>query len=120
MMAGFAMVQRVHRLEKQLADLGMRWGHDKHSGSWGGSEFGDRIAVFPRDEELPVYSRDACLFTGTIDDLQTWINGIQWARDYDMINKVSDEKKRARKEQDYRNQRLVGILKDQQPEVQVE
>lgn len=110
-MAGYDLVLKVKRLEETLHKMGMRWGHDKHSGSWGGAEFGDRVAVFPRDEELPIYARDAQLFGGTIDQLQVWITGIEWARGYDMINKVSDEKKRARKEQDRRNENMMRRIK---------
>jgi len=49
-MAGFAMVQRVQRLEKQLADLGLRWGNDRH-GSYGGMEHGERVAVLPDNND---------------------------------------------------------------------
>jgi hypothetical protein len=109
-MAGYDLVLKVKRLEDTLHKMGMRWGHDKHGGQWGG-EYGDRVGVFPRDEELPVYARDAMLFSGTIDQLQVWITGIEWARGYDMINKVSDDKKRARKEQDRRNENLLLRVK---------
>lgn len=111
-MSGYDLVLKVKRLEDTLYKMGMRWGHDKHNGSWG-TEFGDRVGVFPRDEELPVYARDAMLFSGTIEQLQVWIAGIEWARGYDMINKVSDEKKRARKEQDRRNENLVRRIKNE-------
>lgn len=113
-MAGYDLVLKVKRLEETLHKMGMRWGYDKHNGSWGGSEFGDRIAVFPRDEELPIYARDAMLFSGTIEQLQVWIVGIEWARGYDMINKVSDEKKRTRKEQDRRNENLMRRIKNEE------
>ena len=119
-MAGFAMVQRVHRLEKQLADLGMQWGNDRH-GSYGGMEHGERVAVFPDSNDgLPIYNRDAQLFTGTIEQVEVWLAGIEWSRAYDRMLGLGVHKRRERKEQDYRNQRLVGILKDQQPEVQVD
>ena len=112
-MAGYDLVLKVKRLEDTLHKMGMRWGYDKHGGNWAG-EFGDRVAVFPRDEELPVYSRDAQLFSGTIDQLQVWIAGIEWSRSYDMINKVSDDKKRARKEQDRRNENLLLRVKGEE------
>ena len=110
-MSGFELITRVKRLEETLHKMGMRWGHDKHGGAWSNDGFNDRIAVFPRDEELPVYARDAQLFSGTIEQLQAWIIGIEWARGYDMLNKVSDEKKRARKEQDRRNENLMRMVK---------
>jgi len=47
---------------------------------------------------LPIYSRDAELFIGSIERLEDWLAGVQWARDYDMMLKVSDDKKRDRAE----------------------
>ncbi len=101
-MSGYSLILKIQSLETQIHDLGFRWGYDKH-GRWGdGNDFGDKVAIFPRDEELPAYARDAMLFCGTINELQTWINGIKWARDYDMLLKVSDEKKREKGEVKYR------------------
>ena len=68
-------------------------------GNWGGNEYDDRVAVKPKDaDSLPVYTRDAELFTGTLEQLRIWLQGVQWAREYDMMLKLSDEKKRAIKE----------------------
>jgi hypothetical protein len=67
----------------------------------------------PKDADaLPIYSRDAELFVGTLEGLETWLHGVRWAREYDMMLKLSDEKKRARKEQDERNRILLKTLKD--------
>jgi hypothetical protein len=91
--SGYALILKIQALEKQLHDLGMRWGYDKH-GSWGDGKFGDTVAVFPQDEELPAYARDAMLFNGSITELQQWLAGVKWARDYDFLIKVSDKNKR--------------------------
>ena len=112
-MSGYSLILKIQSLEKQLHDLGMRWGYSKH-GKWGDEEFGDKVSVFPRDDELPIFSRDAMLFTGTIYELQTWITGIKWSRDYDMLLRVSDDKKRLRKEQDERNRQLLTMIKGEE------
>jgi len=101
-MSGYALILKIQSLEKQLHELGMRWGYDKH-GRYGDGEFGDTVAVFPRDNELPAYTRDAMLFCGSLSNLQYWLNGLQWARDYDMLLKVSDKKKREKGEQKHRD-----------------
>jgi hypothetical protein len=113
-MSGYNLILKVKRLEDTLHRLGMRWG--QHQSGWHGVEQEDMLSVYPRDEELPVYARDACLFTGTLNQLETWIIGIEWARSYDMVTRVSDEKKRARREQDRRNENLVRRLKDEKIE----
>jgi hypothetical protein len=67
----------------------------------------------PKDSDaLPIYNREAELYVGTLEGLETWLHGVRWAREYDMMLKLSDEKKRARKEQDERNRILLKTLKD--------
>ena len=77
------------------------------------NQFGDVVAVKPMDQDsLPVYSRDAELFVGTLDALENWIKGIDWARRYDsMLFGNAHNDKRQRKEQDHRNHQLMKILK---------
>jgi hypothetical protein len=72
------------------------------------------VAVFPSTDGLPLYARDAQLFCGTIDDVSTWLKGIAWAREYDRMMQVSNENKRARKEQDLRNHQLLEVLREQE------
>ena len=102
MSGGYGLILKIQALEKQLHDLGMRWGYDRHGQAWGDGKFGDTVAVFPRDDELPAYARDAMLFSGTITDLQYWLNGLKWARDYDYLLKVSDNTKREKAEVKHR------------------
>lgn len=111
-MSGYALILKVKRLEEEIHKLGFRWGHSKH-GTWGDHDFGETVSIFPRDEELPVYTRDSALFTGSINQLETWLQGVTWARNYDMMLKVADEKKRTRKEQDMRNAQLVKRMKNE-------
>jgi len=115
-MAGYNAVLEFRRLEKAIDDLGFMLCAPKH-GSWGSEDTGDRVAIKPKDtDSLPIYSRDAEVFTGTLEQLQTWIRGVAWAREYDMMLKLSDDRKRQRKEQDARNQQLVRILKNEKAE----
>jgi hypothetical protein len=98
-MSGYNLILKIQSLEKQIHELGFRWGYDKH-GRWGdGEDFGDKVAIFPRDDKLPPYSRDAMLFCGSIEQLQSWINGIVWARAYDRLLNISNENKREKGEQ---------------------
>jgi hypothetical protein len=112
-MSGYNLILKIQSLEKQIHELGMRWGYDKHDRWGGGEDFGDKVAIFPRDDELPSYNRDAMLFCGTINELQTWLAGIRWARDYDMLLRVSDEKKREKGEQKHREY-LAKIKKQEE------
>ena len=77
-------------------------------------EDGDTVALKPKDaDSLPIYSRDAEVFVGSLTDLQYWLRGVEWARDYDrMVIDKNINKKRERKEQDERNCILLRTLKD--------
>jgi hypothetical protein len=111
-MSGYQLVLKIRRLEQEIDALGFRWGNSKN-GRAGlfGHDFGETIALFPKDDgSLPVYSRDAELFTGTIEDLEIWLRGVKWARDYDMLVRLSTTVKRERKEQDCRNRELIKTL----------
>lgn len=111
-MSGYNLILRIRRLEEELSDMGFRWG--RSSNGWGTSDEVDTVSIYPRDGELPLYSRDACLFTGTISEVERWVQGISWARGYDTMLKVSDHKKRCRKEQDERNRQMVKLIKNEQ------
>ena len=106
-MSGYRLLTRIKDIEKTVADLGMRLGYAR-----GGEyikEFGDVVAVLPGENDcLPVYSRDAEIFVGTLDQLESWLAGVQWARKYDfMMFGPRHHENRKRKEQDYRNQYLL-------------
>ena len=67
----------------------------------------------PKDPNaLPIYSRDAELFIGTVERLEDWLAGVQWAREYDSMLRLSDEKKRGAAEQRERNRQLMRTLKE--------
>jgi hypothetical protein len=110
-MSGYNAIVKIRRLEEEIDKLGFRWGNSKH-GAWGGHEHGDVVALFPKDDCLPIYSRDAELFTGTLGQLEVWLQGFQKAREYDrMLLGKNIEAKRERREQDYRNEQLMRQIK---------
>lgn len=108
-MTGYNAVLKIRRFEQELDKLGFRMGHPKHSGI---RDY-DCVSLMPKDEDsLPIYTRDAELFIGTIEQAQEWLRGIEWAREYDRMLRLTDDKKRARKEQDERNRQLMRKLKE--------
>lgn len=112
-MSGYNTIMRIRQLEKDVSELGLKidkstiYGYDR--------DYADMIALYPKDNDsLPIYNRQAELFTGTLEQLEVWLRGVEWARSYDQMLKVSDSKKRERKEQDYRNSNLIRILKGEE------
>lgn len=105
---GYHTYQEFQRVEKIANELGFKLGPSRYNYDQ------DYISLYPLDEgAVPVYTRDANIFTGTLADVDSWLHGIMWAREYDKMLGVSDSKKRARREQDHRNKQLVSILKQE-------
>ena len=81
---GMDMIERIDRV-RELADYyGFRLSRTPYN-SYGATDNIDNIALYPKDESLPVYSRDACLFTGNLNEVETFFEGLRWARTYDQI-----------------------------------
>jgi hypothetical protein len=98
-------LQKLERLQHRLKNLGYVMRQAKHS-------FGDYlIGVYPLDDKLPIYSRDAELFTGTIEMIDVWIRGACHKHEYLTMLKAVDDKKIENLEQKYIKTRIhKGML----------
>jgi len=109
-MSGWNTIERIRNVEKRIDELGFRFAKSKHS-DW--SEDHGALSLVPKDSDsLPIYSRDAELFVGSLERLEDWLAGVRWAREYDMMLRLSDEKKRGAAEQKERNRQLMRTLKE--------
>jgi len=109
-MSGWETIQRIKRVEQLVDELGFKFAKSKHS-DW--SDDHGALSLKPKDPDaLPIYSRDAELFIGTVERLEDWLAGVRWAREYDMMLKLTDEKKRNNAEQKERNRQLLRTLKE--------
>ena len=108
-MAGWGTIRRIRDLEQRAELLGMRFTAYKHD-----TVYGENIALVPMDQDaLPIYTRDAVLFAGSLEAADQFMQGILWARNYDsMVVDKNIDAKRARKEQQERNQQLIRRLSD--------
>jgi hypothetical protein len=111
-MSGWETIQQIKRVELAVDLLGFKFAKSKHT-EW--TDNHGALSLKPKDPDaLPIYSRDAELFVGTVERLEDWLAGVKWARDYDMMLKLSDEKKRTAAEQRERNRQLLRTLKQGQ------
>jgi hypothetical protein len=109
-MSGWNTIQRIRNLEEKIDLLGFKFSKSKH-GDW--TDIHGALSLVPKDADaLPMYSRDAELFVGSIERLEDWLAGVQWARDYDRMCKISTDKARAAAEQKERNRQLMHTLKE--------
>ena len=112
-MSGWNTIQEVRKIEEQVTSLGFKFGSPKHAGHWSDPGHQDMVSLVPADECLPMYSRDAEIFTGTLAQIRTWLQGVLWARAYDCmtIDRKMDDK-RMNAEQKERNRQLMRTLKE--------
>jgi hypothetical protein len=110
-MAGYQAILELRRLEERITSMGFRMGHPKH----GNLHELDQVALFPRDDCLPIYSRDAELYIGTLENMRIWLDGYEKARTYDKVLGLSNDEKRQKKEDEYRHKELLRKLKTAGP-----
>jgi hypothetical protein len=116
-MSGYQTYTRFQRIEARAELLGFRIGNSKH-GAWGsGDDRIDVVAIYPKDNALPTYSRDAELFCGTFTQLENFLMGWEKAQQYDMLLRLTDEKKRKRAEEKTRERIALLALKEEQKKV---
>jgi hypothetical protein len=109
-MSGWNTIQRIRNLEKRIDELGFKFAKSKHS-DW--SEDHGALSLVPKDQDsLPMFSRDAELFVGSLEALEHWLHGVEWARSYDRMCRISSDDKRSAAEQKERNRQLLRILKE--------
>jgi hypothetical protein len=92
---GMDMIERIDRVRELAEFFGFRLGRTHHLVGYNGT---DEIALYPKDSRLPTYSRDACLFTGSLSDVENFLNGIRWAQQYDNLIGATSDKRRAQYE----------------------
>lgn len=103
-MSGWTTVSLVHDIERQLDQMGLSMAR--------GQDY-NKVTVIPKPNmPTTIYTNGTTLFSGTLEELDVWLWGIRWAREYDRVlfGKTHDDK-RLRKEQDARNRQLVEIIK---------
>ena len=106
-MSGYATYQRLQRIEAQAKMLGFRLGNPKN-GNWGGAPETDMVSLYPDNNSLPVYSRDADIFTGSFRDVEIFLTGWVRSQSYDQMLRLSDDKKRKKAEaKEIERQRII-------------
>ena len=108
-MSGWNTIRKIQVLKEQADLLGMKFAQYRHN-----DYNEDNVALIPKDQDsLPIYSRDAILFAGSLESADQWMQGVLWAREYDRMTVDRNiDAKRVRKEQDERNRQLLKTLKD--------
>lgn len=90
---GMNMIERIDRVRELASYFGFRLGRTPYN-SYSETENIDNIALYPKNDKLPSYNRDTCLFSGNLNEVENFFTGINWARNYDqMIGAMSDQRR---------------------------
>ena len=108
-MTGWNTLRKIQVLKERADLLGMKFAQYRHN-----DYNEDNVALIPKDQDsLPIYTRDAILFAGSLEGAGKFMQGVLWAREYDRMTVDRNlDAKRVRKEQDERNRQMLKILKD--------
>lgn len=103
MTIGYNTILRLNRAAENAKSLGFKFGPTRVGVS-------DALSLYPNDEALPNYTRDAELFTGELSQVESFLTGVLWSRQYlTMLGLVSNSKI-DRKEQNVRHRKLLALL----------
>jgi hypothetical protein len=107
MVAGWQLLKSFRDVEARANKIGLKFAPSKYSGM----EF-DTIALMPLNEYLPIYNREAEVFAGTLQDIDKWLRGVEWSRNYDDLMKVSTHEKRKVAEEKYKQREFLKAIQD--------
>lgn len=104
MSVGMRTYSRIKKMEVDANRLGFVLKNDIYGSN------GDTFTLCANDEVLPSYRNGADLFKGDLDEVESFLVGIRWAREYDTLLGLKTTQRREKAEQRVRNQNLVKIL----------
>jgi hypothetical protein len=89
-MAGYQLYRALQELEQEANDLGFMFSFSQYRYDSGM----DLIALKPLEDKLPIYSRDAELYTSDHNEVKAFLQGVKWARAYDSMIGATSNKRR--------------------------
>jgi len=74
------------------------------------------IGVYPLDDKNPLYSRDAQVYVGTIEQIACWMRGVQHQDGYLKMLKATSDKRIKELEEKYieklKHQTILDVIRD--------
>jgi hypothetical protein len=107
MTVGMHTYHRIKVNEDKANNLGFKFKPDFY-----GSQTKDKFVLLTDEHSLPAYRAGAQVFSGNLDELESFLHGIEWARDYDHLLGLKTGQRRERVEKRLRNQQLVKTIQE--------
>jgi hypothetical protein len=103
-------IQFIKRTEERLSKLGYKMMPARYGS-------GD-ISVYPLDDKNPIYSRDADVFSGTVEQIACWIRGVEHQDGYLKMLKATSDARIRNLEQKYvkelEHRAMLDIIENKQ------
>lgn len=103
---GYQAILRIRCVEEHANKLGFRFAYSKY-----GSRDNDVIGLFPKDDAMPDYDRDAELFIGDLESVESFLRGMDFMKDYFRMLRLVTDKNIAHEEDLVRQRNLIDKLK---------
>ena len=98
-------IRKIRLMDRMCEALGFRYQPDAYGTN--------TLSLFAK-EELSVYATNSALYQGNVDDVLNWLNGWERAHQYLEVLGVATPKRIERSKIDYRNKRLVKMIKGEE------
>jgi len=108
MSIGMKTIRRLNQVERQALRLGFEFVEsiDSHLRT------NDEISLAVIEETLPALRNGEKIFSGNLDEIEAFMNGLGWARWYDIALGLQTDNRRTKLEQKIRNKNLLNSIKD--------
>jgi hypothetical protein len=108
MSIGMKTIKRLNQVERQALRLGFEFVEsiDSHLRT------NDEISLAVIEETLPALRNGEKIFSGNLDEIEAFMNGLDWARWYDIALGLQTDNRRTKLEQKIRNKNLLNSIKD--------
>lgn len=98
-------IRKIRLMDRMCETLGFRYQPDG---------YGTNTLSLHAKEDLTVFATDVALYQGDVDDILNWLNGWERAHQYLYVLGAATPKTIERKKIDYRNKRLVKMIKGEE------
>jgi hypothetical protein len=105
MSVGMHTYTRIKKIEETANKLGFFFKED----SYGRGR--DVFVLAVNSDVLPAYRHGSEMFFGSVEEIESFLSGITWARQYDLLVGLKTDQRREKAEKRLRNEQLIHMIK---------
>lgn len=105
---GMYTYRRIKDIESKIETLGFKF----KTTTYGNPMEYEKFIVITKNDQLPVYRNGTEVFIGYLEEIESWVDGIEWARNYDHLLGLKTGLRRERAEKRLKNKKLLETIKN--------